>query len=60
MYDQFKGKQFLDFMRDRVGPNWCVAARTTARLQAKYGTVVTPKRYRDLESEFERQYGGPL
>lgn len=35
---------FLEHIRARYGPNWCVAARTSRRT-AKYDVVLTPRRY---------------
>lgn len=52
---------FPDFMVARVGPNYCIAKRTTPRLIAKYGVVISPKRHAELEEEWERlAYGAPL
>lgn len=49
---------WLRFLETRLGTrNWVVFARRTRRIVERYGddvVVVTPRRWRELESEFNR------
>lgn len=50
---------FVKYIKERVGPNWVVAARLTERLKRKYGStvvVVTPRHYARLRRDWEDLY----
>lgn len=52
---------FLDFLRDKIGPNWVVAQRTPY-IVARYGADVvclSQKDYRDLQAGYRVLHGDP-
>jgi hypothetical protein len=48
------GKEWLDWLERRVGTGaWCVAQRLTPRMRDKgYALAISPKRFRELETEY--------
>lgn len=42
---------FLEHLRSRYGSNWCVAPRAS-RSTARYGAVITPKKYEAERDEW--------
>ena len=43
-----------------VGPSWCIAARASPRLVARYGVVLTPARYVALEEQWAAEHPDAL
>lgn len=56
-------KSFSDFIRERHGPNWVYAARTSPRLLARHNkpdkpaVVITPKMQRALATDYAKVWG---
>lgn len=52
---------FSEYVSARHGPSWCVSARKTPALLARYGAVIPRKQYQALELAWEVEtYGAPL
>lgn len=60
---QIEQKSFGDFTKERFGPNWVFAHRSTPALQARYNkpycpvVVITTKQQRQLKYDYAREYG---
>lgn len=56
-------KTFGDFVRERHGPNWVYAARTSPGLLARHNkpdqpvVVIAPKMQRQLAADYAKQWG---
>lgn len=56
-------KSFGDFVRERYGPNWVYANRSTPHLHDRYdkpdcpAVVITPKQQRQLKDNYAKEWG---
>lgn len=50
-------RTFNAFVAEAKGlTNWCVAHRSTPALRDRYSTILTPKRYAELEAEHRAEW----
>ncbi len=60
---QAEQKSFGDFTKERFGPNWVYAHRSTPALRARHNkpdcpvVVITPKQQKQLKTEYAREWG---